>query len=116
MKASHGFWFESIYYFKGRTGRGGRSGEAITFFTEADFPNLRKIANIVKLSGSGDVPDWMLNLKVKRHDTTKSKMAIRREAIYTRPKYDKKIESKKKMYIQGSLQKKRKNDTTEDEE
>jgi hypothetical protein len=47
----------------------------------------------------------MLNLKVKRQD--KSRGGTRREAIYTKPKYDKKIESKKKMYIQNSQQKKK---------
>jgi hypothetical protein len=57
----------------------------------------------------------MLNLKVKRPDT-KSKGAIRREDIYTKPKYDKKVEAKKKMYIQGSLQKKQKNDSTVEDE
>ena len=29
----------------GRTGRAGRKGKAITLFTEADFDNLRTIAN-----------------------------------------------------------------------
>jgi len=94
----------------GRTGRGGRSGEAITFFTEADFPHLRKIANIVKLSGSEDVPDWMLNLKVKRPDK-KAPSMIRREAIYDKPRYDKKIEAKRRMHIQGTIQKKQKKDS-----
>eukprot|EP01031_Cornospumella_fuschlensis_P025762 gene25762-31113_t len=45
----------------GRTGRGGREGEAITFFTEGDLPRLRPIANVVRLAG-GDVPDWMLKI------------------------------------------------------
>jgi ATP-dependent RNA helicase DDX52/ROK1 len=46
----------------GRTGRAGRTGEAVTLFTEADMPNIRSIANVVKLSGC-DVPDWMLKIK-----------------------------------------------------
>jgi ATP-dependent RNA helicase DDX52/ROK1 len=45
----------------GRTGRAGRRGLAITFFTESDFPLLRPIANVAKLSGA-TVPDWMLSL------------------------------------------------------
>ncbi|EED93619.1 predicted protein, partial [Thalassiosira pseudonana CCMP1335] len=45
----------------GRTGRAGRAGRAITFFTEADFENLRTIANVMKLSGC-EVPEWMLTL------------------------------------------------------
>lgn len=46
----------------GRTGRGDREGEAITFFTDADFKSLRMIANIIKQSG-GEVSDWMLNIR-----------------------------------------------------
>jgi len=46
----------------GRTGRAGRTGKAITYFTESDIPNMRSIANVVKLSG-GDVPAWMLAIK-----------------------------------------------------
>lgn len=66
------------------------------------------------MSGSGEVPDWMLNLKVKRHDS-QSKGAIRRDAIYSKPKYDRNIEAKKKMYIHGSVQKKQKLEATDDE-
>ena len=46
----------------GRTGRAGKQGSAVTLFTEDDMPNLRAIANVVKLSGC-PVPEWMLNIK-----------------------------------------------------
>jgi len=46
----------------GRTGRAGKSGIAVTFFTEADIPNMRSIVNVMKLSGS-DVPEWLLHVK-----------------------------------------------------
>lgn len=46
----------------GRTGRGGRQGLAVTFFTEDDMMYLRSIANVMKLSGC-DVPEWMLSLR-----------------------------------------------------
>ncbi|CAM9260661.1 unnamed protein product [Ectocarpus fasciculatus] len=46
----------------GRTGRAGNRGSAVTFFTEADMPNVRSIANVVRLSGC-DVPDWMMKIK-----------------------------------------------------
>lgn len=46
----------------GRTGRGGREGEAITFFTEEDTPYMRSIVNVMKLSGS-EVPEWLLSVK-----------------------------------------------------
>jgi len=46
-------------------GRAGRTGESVTFFTESDIPNLRSIANVMKLSGC-DVPEWMLAIKPVR--------------------------------------------------
>jgi ATP-dependent RNA helicase DDX52/ROK1 len=49
----------------GRTGRAGKRGEAVTLFTEADMPNIRSIANVMKLSGC-HVPDWMLQIKQVR--------------------------------------------------
>ncbi|CAM8911612.1 unnamed protein product [Rhodiola kirilowii] len=53
----------------GRTGRANRKGEAITFYTEEDFPYLRNIANVIVSSG-GEVPSWIMSrskLKWKRH-------------------------------------------------
>lgn len=46
----------------GRTGRGGREGDALTLFTEADIPALRSIAHVMRLSGCAGVPQWMLDL------------------------------------------------------
>lgn len=65
----------------GRTGRAGRSGEAITLYTEDDIPFLRNIANLMKASGC-EVPSWILTLpklKGKKHRP-------RRESISTKPK------------------------------
>ena len=51
----------------GRSGRAGRSGQAVTFYTEDDVPLLRSVAHVIFASG-GDVPEWMLNLpKVHKH-------------------------------------------------
>lgn len=36
----------------GRTGRAGKRGTAVTFFTEEDMPRLRPIANVIKVSCS----------------------------------------------------------------
>ena len=33
----------------GRTGRAGKRGTAVTFFTEEDMPRLRPIANVIKV-------------------------------------------------------------------
>ena len=45
----------------GRTGRAGKRGTAVTFFTEEDMPRLRPIANVIKVQcvcvggGGGEV-------------------------------------------------------------
>ncbi|CAI5948483.1 unnamed protein product [Closterium sp. NIES-65] len=49
----------------GRCGRAGRPGEAVTFYTEEDEPNLRAIANVMAQSGT-EVPAWMKALPKKR--------------------------------------------------
>lgn len=70
----------------GRTGRAGRKGKAITLFTEADFDNLRTIANVMKQSGC-EVPEWMLNMK--RSKKRNKNVAPRRPKIDTTPGFDK---------------------------
>lgn len=85
----------------GRTGRAGRKGKAITLFTEADFENLRTIANVMKQSGC-KVEDWMLQL---RKNERKQKIPSRRPTIDTTPSYDKKKRNKKKLMIQQSKKK-----------
>ena len=74
----------------GRTGRAGRPGEAITFFTESDMTMLRSIANVMKLSGC-HVPDWMLSMKKLRHSDRKrlAKIPVKRMNISTTSHYDK---------------------------
>jgi ATP-dependent RNA helicase DDX52/ROK1 len=84
----------------GRTGRAGREGRAITFFTEADFDNLRTIANVMRLSGC-EVPEWMLTMKKKRPPRDKrgnkySAPPPRRGDIDTTPRYDKDKKKRKR--------------------
>ena len=66
----------------GRTGRGGRPGQAVTFFTDQDKTLLPNIACIVKRSG-GEVPEYMLKLKkASRQDKRRlANSAVAREAI-----------------------------------
>lgn len=85
----------------GRTGRAGRKGKAITLFTEADFDNLRTIANVMKQSGC-QVEDWMLQLK----KSSKKVPTPRRGYIDTTPRYDKQKLRRKKQIIQESKRKK----------
>ncbi|GLT89728.1 hypothetical protein SLE2022_077030 [Rubroshorea leprosula] len=53
----------------GQSGRAGRSGENITFYSEVNIPYLRNIANM--MAGSGcEVPSWIMalpKLKGKKH-------------------------------------------------
>ncbi|GKU94602.1 hypothetical protein SLEP1_g8067 [Rubroshorea leprosula] len=65
----------------GQSGRAGRSGEAITFYSEVDIPYLRNIANV--MAGSGcEVPSLIMalpKLKGKKHQP-------QRDSISTKPK------------------------------
>lgn len=85
----------------GRTGRAGRKGKAITLFTEADFDNLRTIANVMKQSGC-HVEDWMLQMRKKGGHSNKKASPPRRPTIDTTPSYDKKKRNKKKQMIHHS--------------
>ena len=87
----------------GRTGRAGRKGKAITLFTEADFENLRTIANIMKQSGC-KVEDWMLNLKKGKGKAQRRD----RRTIDTTPSYDKKKRRRKQQIIRQSKEKAKK--------
>jgi ATP-dependent RNA helicase DDX52/ROK1 len=58
----------------GRTGRAGRAGEAVTYYTQDDFPYMKSVVNVMKESGC-DVPDWMLNMK---NPTQKLKKELKR--------------------------------------
>ncbi|KAK8811564.1 hypothetical protein WA158_003298 [Blastocystis sp. Blastoise] len=91
----------------GRTGRAGKKGRAITYFTEDDYPMLRSIANVMRISGC-DVPEWMLQLKkMDRNDRKRlAKGAIVRQDIGTISSYDKKRVAHKKQMIRDSKQKK----------
>ncbi|KAJ8532866.1 hypothetical protein K7X08_015755 [Anisodus acutangulus] len=64
----------------GRSGRAGRIGEATTFYTEADIPFLRNIANVITSSG-GEVPEWIKSLTKKKW----RKHRPRRDTISTQP-------------------------------
>jgi ATP-dependent RNA helicase DDX52/ROK1 len=85
----------------GRAGRAGRKGKALTLFTEADFDNLRTIANVMKQSGC-IVEDWMLQLQKKQNNSSNP----RRDAIETTPSYDKRKRQKKDQMIRQSKDKK----------
>ncbi|KHG23552.1 DEAD-box ATP-dependent RNA helicase 57 -like protein [Gossypium arboreum] len=64
----------------GLSGRAGRTGEAITFYTEDDVPFLRNIANVMAASGC-EVPSWIMALCKLRWNKHRPK----RESILTIP-------------------------------
>jgi len=76
----------------GRTGRGKRQGTAVTFFTEADIPSLRTIANVMRHSGC-EVSEWMLQLKAPTRKQRKKSAAapLKRKPISTTALYDRKV-------------------------
>ncbi|KAK4056375.1 RNA-dependent ATPase rok1 [Microbotryomycetes sp. JL221] len=61
----------------GRTGRAGKQGRAITFFTKADAAFLKTIVNVMRSSGC-QVPEWMLQLK---NPTKKEKKKLQLKPI-----------------------------------
>merc|ERR1712107_466348 len=91
----------------GRTGRAGKSGQAVTFFTEQDRTILRTIAQVMRNSGC-EVPDYMLGLKKANRDERK-KLAVqapKREGISTVSKYEKEQNKKKEEMIAASKKRK----------
>jgi ATP-dependent RNA helicase DDX52/ROK1 len=56
---------ESYVHRIGRTGRAGKRGVAVTFFTEDDKELVAQIARIVKESGN-PVEQWMLDIKISK--------------------------------------------------
>lgn len=76
----------------GRVGRGTRKGTAITFFTEADIPMLRTIANVMRHSGC-DIPEWMLQIKQPSRKQRKQRAArpLQRRPISTTLIYERKL-------------------------
>lgn len=73
----------------GRTGRAGRKGASLTFYTEVDIPLLKSIANVMKNSGC-EVPEWVLNLDKLGKDERRElkKRPPLRHSIQTVTKYD----------------------------
>ncbi|KAJ3338185.1 RNA-dependent ATPase rok1 [Kappamyces sp. JEL0680] len=98
----------------GRTGRAGREGEAVTYFTKEDAPYLKSIVNVMKESGC-DVPEWMLALKPPTRNQKKnlSRRPIDRKTIKTMSSYDEKKQKKKREMVEASQQRKAKLAKTE---
>jgi ATP-dependent RNA helicase DDX52/ROK1 len=73
-------------------------GEAITFYTEEDFVQLKSIANVMKQSGCKDIPEWvMTSLGKGRKDKKKERETkpIQRDDILQKPGTKPKSKKKK---------------------
>lgn len=91
----------------GRTGRAGRRGEAVTFYTEDDAPMLRPIANVIAASGS-TVPAWMLTLpKARRRRGGGQSAAPDRKPITTVAMVDRQKIKRRRDMIEASKRRKR---------
>ena len=71
----------------GRTGRAGREGTATTYFTDADLPYVKTIANLMSKSGH-EVPDWLNKLNKRGGANNKAwkqlaEKPLRRKTICT---------------------------------
>ncbi|EJD04257.1 P-loop containing nucleoside triphosphate hydrolase protein [Fomitiporia mediterranea MF3/22] len=90
----------------GRTGRAGREGLSITYFTNEDAPFLKPIANVLLQSGS-TVPEWMLKLpkpsRMKRRDMGKIE---RGDAVTKSDRIGRMIAVKKRELIEVSKRRK----------
>ncbi|KAG0162674.1 RNA-dependent ATPase rok1 [Apophysomyces sp. BC1015] len=94
---------------RGRTGRAGRDGEAVTYYTQDDLKYVKSVVNVMKESGC-EVPDWMSQLKKPgyKEKRTLKKVGVKRDHIDTMPDYIKKSEDKKKRMIEASKKRKQK--------
>lgn len=80
----------------GRTGRGGSSGLAVTFFSKQDSDSLRGIGNAVKESG-GEVPAWIMSLpKLDNSQIRKKKQKLARLSLLPQAASKKKKKHSKK--------------------
>jgi ATP-dependent RNA helicase DDX52/ROK1 len=70
------------------------AGEAVTFFTEDDAPQLRAMANVMRASGC-EVPAWMLGLSKGPKGN-----APKRAPIGTGAKFDREQARKKRSMIE----------------
>lgn len=72
---------ESYIHRIGRTGRAGRQGSAVTFFTKEDAPYLRSVMNLIKASNPDAVarlPEYLLQLP---KSSKKEKKKLKRTTV-----------------------------------
>ncbi|QLL34533.1 hypothetical protein HG536_0G03950 [Torulaspora globosa] len=93
----------------GRTGRGGRSGNAVTFYTKQDSLAIKPVINVMKQSGC-QVAEWMDGIsklsKREKESIKKGKARVNRKQISTVPKVDRLKRKRKHDMIEASKKRK----------
>ena len=87
----------------GRTGRAGRHGSAITYYTNQDLETLRPIVNVMRQSGI-EVSDWLVTATNSRKH--KRDQPVKRQEISTVPRVVKQKHRHKRDMIEASKRKK----------
>lgn len=93
----------------GRTGRGGKKGRAVTFFTKEDDQAIKPVLNVMKQSGCNDgYSPWMEGLgKLSKDDKKRIKQhEIKRKQISTVPKVDRQKRRQRNDMIEASKRRK----------
>lgn len=93
----------------GRTGRGGKVGKAVTFFTKEDDMSVKPIINVMKQSGcEAGFSSWMENMqRLSKNDKKSIKQhQIKRNQISTVPKVMKHKRKKREEMIEASKRRK----------
>lgn len=92
----------------GRTGRGGKVGRAVTFFTKEDVMAIKPIINVMKQSGSTGYSDWMNNMSKLSFDDKKKIRGEQadRKQISTVPKVVRQKRRQRQEMIEASKRRK----------
>ncbi|CAH2352840.1 ATP-dependent RNA helicase Rok1p [[Candida] railenensis] len=94
----------------GRTGRGGKVGKAVTFFTKEDSLAVKPILNVIKQSDNSNstYSAWMEDLdKLTKNEKQKIKQhSVKRKQISTVPKVVKQKRKRREDMIEGSKRRK----------
>lgn len=99
----------------GRTGRNGKVGKAVTFFTKEDNQAVKPILNVMKQSGCKDgYSEWMEDMgKLSKNEKKNiKKHEMKRKQISTVPKVMKQKRKQKQEMIEASKKRKAQVDTT----
>lgn len=97
----------------GRTGRGGREGKAVTFYTKQDDMAIKPIINVMRQSGF-EIAEWMEKFakmtKREKEALKKGKSRPERKQISTVPNVVKKKRRQREQMVEASKKRKEQDD------